>query len=179
MKKRMAFLMSMAITVNMIASVPVCATENFTDTPAVSSAVNEEVMDSEFGDGSDTPEFEDEQVNAEAAGEGENSGKDAPEARPVYDSGFGEDCIYIYFDSSYVDAISKISVNDEEWKKVSSSYSSEFSNKAYILRESDGYIKFALKPSFQLNDIITISSTGYKDLTLKVTEQENSGQLRR
>lgn len=169
MKKRMAFLMSMAITVNMIASVPVCATENFTDTPVVSSAVNEEVMDSEFGDGSDTPEFEDEQVNAEAAGEGENSGKEAPEARPVYDSGFGEDCIYIYFDSSYVDAISKISVNDEEWKKVSSSYSSEFSNKAYILRESDGYIKFALKPSFQLNDIITISSTGYKDLTLKVT----------
>lgn len=100
MKKRMAILMSMAITVNMIASVPVCAVENFTDVPAVSSAISEESADSAFGDGNNTPEFEDEQVNAEIAREGENSGKEAPEARPVYESGYyGGIYIYFYFDS--------------------------------------------------------------------------------
>lgn len=163
MKKRMAILMSMAITVNMIASVPVCATENFTDTPAVSSAISEESADSAFGDGNNTPEFEDEQVNAEVAREGENSGKEAPEASAVYDWGD----IYIYFDSNYVENISTISVNDSIWKKVS--YTWEFSNETYILRTNDRHIQFASTQVFNIGDIITITSTGYKDLTLKVT----------
>lgn len=42
MKKRMAILMSMAIAANMIASVPVCAADIFTDSMTTDSAITQE-----------------------------------------------------------------------------------------------------------------------------------------
>lgn len=44
MKKRMAILMSMAIAANMIASVPVCAADIFTDSMTTDSAITQEQM---------------------------------------------------------------------------------------------------------------------------------------
>ena len=43
MKKRMAILMSMAIAANMIASVPVCAADIFTDSMTTDSAITQEI----------------------------------------------------------------------------------------------------------------------------------------
>lgn len=45
MKKRMAILMSMAIAANMIASVPVCAADIFTDSMTTDSAITQEADD--------------------------------------------------------------------------------------------------------------------------------------
>lgn len=67
MKKRMAILMSMAIAANMIASVPVCATDIFTDSMPTDSAITQETDDDSFSDGSGTPDFADEQENVQAA----------------------------------------------------------------------------------------------------------------
>ena len=54
MKKRMAILMSMAIAANMIASVPVCAADIFTDSMTTDSAITQEADDDSFSDGSGT-----------------------------------------------------------------------------------------------------------------------------
>lgn len=67
MKKRMAILMSMAIAANMIASVPVCAADIFTDSMTTDSAITQEADDDSFSDGSGTPDFADEQENVQAA----------------------------------------------------------------------------------------------------------------
>ena len=53
MKKRMAILMSMAIAANMIASVPVCAADIFTDSMTTDSAITQEADDDSFSDGSE------------------------------------------------------------------------------------------------------------------------------
>ena len=50
MKKRMAILMSMAIAANMIASVPVCAADIFTDSMTTDSAITQEADDDSFSD---------------------------------------------------------------------------------------------------------------------------------
>ena len=52
MKKRMAILMSMAIAANMIASVPVCAADIFTDSMTTDSVITQEADDDSFSDGS-------------------------------------------------------------------------------------------------------------------------------
>ena len=70
MKKRMAILMSMAIAANMIASVPVCATDIFTDSMTTDSTITQEADDDFFSDGSGTPDFADEQENVQAAQDG-------------------------------------------------------------------------------------------------------------
>lgn len=57
MKKRMAILMSMAIAANMIASVPVCAADIFTDSMTTDSVITQEADDDSFSDGSGTPDF--------------------------------------------------------------------------------------------------------------------------
>ena len=57
MKKRMAILMSMAIAANMIASVPVCAADIFTDSMTTDSAITQEADDDSFSDGLGTPDF--------------------------------------------------------------------------------------------------------------------------
>ena len=48
MKKRMAILMSMAIAANMIASVPVCAADIFTDSMTTDSAITQEADDDSY-----------------------------------------------------------------------------------------------------------------------------------
>lgn len=80
MKKRMAILMSMAIAANMIASVPVCAADIFTDSMTTDSAITQEADDDSFSDGSGTPDFADEQENVQVAqDEGTQSVKESPE----------------------------------------------------------------------------------------------------
>lgn len=88
MKKRMAILMSMAIAANMIASVPVCAADIFTDSMTTDSAITQEADDDSFSDGLGTPDFADEQENVQVAqDEGTQSVKEPPEVIAEYESG--------------------------------------------------------------------------------------------
>ena len=170
MKKRMAILMSMAIAANMIASVPVCAADIFTDSMTTDSAITQEADDNSFSDGSGTPDFADEQENVQAAqDEGTQSAKEPPKVTPEYDSGFGSPTYKINgkFGIYYVENIKRISVNGNNLTE--SRFSSWLSKGEYYLcGSSDQYIKFSAD-SFEVNDQIVITSTGYKDLTLKVT----------
>ena len=125
MKKRMAILMSMAIAANMIASVPVCAADIFTDSMTTDSAITQEADDDSFSDGSGTPDFADEQDNVQAAqDEGIQSAKEPPEVKAEYDSGFGNPTYKIngHFGTDYVDYIQQISVNGNNLIKSSSSF---------------------------------------------------------
>lgn len=113
MKKRMAILMSMAIAANMIASVPVCAADIFTDSMTTDSAITQEADDDSFSDGSGTPDFADEQENVQAAqDEGTQSAKEPPEVTTEYDSGFGSPIYKIegQFGSDYFNDTLQISV---------------------------------------------------------------------
>ena len=170
MKKRMAILMSMAIAANMIASVPVCAADIFTDSMTTDSAITQEADDDSFSDGSGTPDFADEQENVQAAqDEGTQSAKEPPEVTTEYDSVFGSSTYKIngQFGIDYVDNIQQISVNGNNLTE--SSFSSYLTKgKYYLCGSSDQYIRFSAD-SFEVNDQIVITSTGYKDLTLKVT----------
>lgn len=170
MKKRMSILMSMAITANMIASVPVCAADIFTDSMTTDSAITQEADDDSFSDGPGTPDFVDEQENVQAAqDEGTQSAKEPPKVTAEYDSVFGSSTYKIngQFGIYYVDNIQQISVNGNNLTK--SSFSSWLTKGEYYLcGSSDQYIKFSAD-SFEVNDQIVITSTGYKDLTLKVT----------
>ena len=170
MKKRMAILMSMAIAANMIASVPVCATDIFTDSMPTDSAITQETDDDSFSDGSGTPDFADEQENVQAAqDEGTQSAKEPPVVTAEYEIVFGSPTYKINgeFGSDYVDNIQQISVNGNNLTKASlSSWLSK--GEYYLCGSSDQYIKFSAN-SFEVNDQIVITSTGYKDLTLKVT----------
>lgn len=110
----MAILMSMAIAANMIASVPVCAADIFTDSMTTDSAITQEADDDSFSDGSGTPDFADEQENVQAAqDEGTQSAKEPPEVTTEYDSVFGSSTYKIngQFGIDYVDNIQQISVN--------------------------------------------------------------------
>lgn len=166
----MAILMSMAIAANMIASVPVCATDIFTDSMTTDSAITQEADDDFFSDGSGTPDFADEQENVQAAqDEGTQNAKEPPEVTAEYDSVFGSSTYKIngQFGIDYVDNIQQISVNGNNLTK--SSFSSYLTKgKYYLCGSSDQYIRFSAD-SFEVNDQIVITSTGYKDLTLKVT----------
>ena len=170
MKKRMVILMSMAIAANMIASVPVCAADIFTDSMTTDSAITQEADDNSFSDGSGTPDFADEQENVQAAqDEGTQSAKEPPEVTAEYDSGFGSPTYKIngQFGTDYVDNIQQISVNGKNLTKASSSFWLK-KGEYYPWGSSDQCIKFS-EDSFEVNDQIVITSTGYKDLTLKVT----------
>ena len=170
MKKRMAILMSMAIAANMIASVPVCATDIFTDSMTTDSAITQEADDDSFSDGSGTPDFADEQENVQAAQDGgAQSAKEPPVVTTEPENVFGTLTYKIkgQFGTDYVDNIQQISVNGNNLTKAS--FSSWLTKGEYYLcGSSDQYIKFSAD-SFEVNDQIVIKSTGYKDLTLKVT----------
>lgn len=180
MKKRMAILMSMAIAANMIASVPVCAADIFTDSMTTDSAITQEADDDSFSDGSGTPDFADEQENVQAAqDEGTQSAKEPPEVTTEYDSVFGSSTYKIngQFGIDYVDNIQQISVNGNNLTE--SSFSSYLTKgKYYLCGSSDQYIRFSAD-SFEVNDQIVITSTGYKDLTLKVTGTGSNGLLKK
>ena len=173
MKKRMAILMSMAIAANMIASVPVCATDIFTDSMPTDSAITQETDDDSFSDGSGTPNFADEQENVQAAQDGgAQSAKEPPKMTAEYDRVFG---IPIYrikgqFGIDYVNNTLQISVRSNNSTANLTKVSSSFSLKKgeYYMHSTDQYIQFSAD-SFTVNDQIVITSTGYKDLTLKVT----------
>ncbi|MDO5817624.1 MAG: hypothetical protein Q4Q26_08420 [Eubacteriales bacterium] len=168
MKKRMAILMSMAIAANMIASVPVCAADIFTDSMTTDSAITQEADDNSFSDGSGTPDFADEQENVQAAqDEGTQNAAEPPEVTVEYASGiFGNVCKLKTSPSSrYVEQISGISINGTEWNEVGGAY--DLKGTTYIKKDSDGYV--GLSPdTLKVGDKIVITSTGYKDLTLKV-----------
>ena len=170
MKKRMAILMSMAIAANMIASVPVCATDIFTDSMTTDSTITQEADDDSFSDGSGTPDFADEQENVQAAqDEGTQNAKEPPVVTTEPENVFGTLTYKIkgQFGTDYVDNIQQISVNGNDLTKAS--FSSWLTKGEYYLcGSSDQYIKFSAD-SFEVNDQIVIKSTGYKDLTLKVT----------
>ena len=169
MKKRMAILMSMAIAANMIASVPVCAADIFTDSMTTDSAITQEADDDSFSDGSGTPDFADEQENVQAAqDEGTQSVKEPPEVIAEYESGsFANVCkLKTSLNSRYVEQITGISINGTEWNEVT--YSWNLTGTTYIKKDSDGYV--GLSPDrLEVGNEIVITSTGYKDLTLKVT----------
>ena len=170
MKKRMAILMSMAIAANMIASVPVCAADIFTDSMTTDSTITQEADDDSFSDGSGTPDFADEQENVQAAqDEGTQNAKEPPVVTTEPENVFGTLTYKIkgQFGTDYVDNIQQISVNGNDLTKAS--FSSWLTKGEYYLcGSSDQYIKFSAD-SFEVNDQIVITSTGYKDLTLKVT----------
>lgn len=169
MKKRMAILMSMAIAANMIASVPVCAADIFTDSMTTDSAITQEADDDSFSDGLGTPDFADEQENVQAAqDEGTQSAKEPPEVIAEYESGsFANVCkLKTSLNSRYVEQITGISINGTEWNEVT--YSWDLTGTTYIKKDSDGYV--GLSPDrLEVGNEIVITSTGYKDLTLKVT----------
>lgn len=169
MKKRMAILMSMAIAANMIASVPVCAADIFTDSMTTDSAITQEADDDSFSDGSGTPDFADEQENVQVAqDEGTQSVKEPPEVIAEYESGsFANVCkLKTSLNSRYVEQITGISINGTEWNEVT--YSWDLTGTTYIKKDSDGYV--GLSPDrLEVGNEIVITSTGYKDLTLKVT----------
>ena len=169
MKKRMAILMSMAIAANMIASVPVCAADIFTDSMTTDSAITQEADDNSFSDGSGTPDFADEQENVQAAqDEGTQSAKEPPEVTTEYESGFFANVCKLKtsLDPRYVEKITGISVNGTEWNEVTGSW--DLKGTTYIKKDSDGYV--GLSPdTLKVGDKIVITSDGYKDLTLKVT----------
>mgnify|MGYP001775388573 FL=1 len=164
MKKRMAILMSMAIAANMIASVPVCAADIFTDSMTTDSAITQEADDDSFSDGSGTPDFADEQENVQAAqDEGTQNAAEPPEVTAKYDWGD----LYLICSEDYITHINKITVNDEQWSKIL--YSWDAAEKTYKLLPTDSKVQFYTSNSISQNDRIVITSTGYKDLTLKVT----------
>ena len=169
MKKRMAILMSMAIAANMIASVPVCAADIFTDSMTTDSAITQEADDDSFSDGSGTPDFADEQENVQVAqDEGTQSVKEPPEVIAEYESGsFANVCkLKTSLNSRYVEQITGISINGTEWNEVTGSW--DLTGTTYIKKDSDGYV--GLSPDrLKVGNEIVITSTGYKDLTLKVT----------
>lgn len=169
MKKRMAILMSMAIAANMIASVPVCAADIFTDSMTTDSAITQEADDDSFSDGLGTPDFADEQENVQVAqDEGTQSVKEPPEVIAEYESGsFANVCkLKTSLNSRYVEQITGISINGTEWNEVT--YSWNLTGTTYIKKDSDGYV--GLSPDrLEVGNEIVITSTGYKDLTLKVT----------
>ena len=169
MKKRMAILMSMAIAANMIASVPVCAADIFTDSMTTDSAITQEADDDSFSDGSGTPDFADEQENVQVAqDEGTQSVKEPPEVIAEYESGlFANVCkLKTSLNSRYVEQITGISINGTEWNEVTGSW--DLTGTTYIKKDSDGYV--GLSPDrLEVGNEIVITSTGYKDLTLKVT----------
>ena len=169
MKKRMAILMSMAIAANMIASVPVCAADIFTDSMTTDSAITQEADDDSFSDGLGTPDFADEQENVQVAqDEGTQSVKEPPEVIAEYESGsFANVCkLKTSLNSRYVEQITGISINGTEWNEVT--YSWDLTGTTYIKKDSDGYV--GLSPDrLEVGNEIVITSTGYKDLTLKVT----------
>ena len=74
--------------------------------------------------------------------------------------------INITSDTYYVDKIKQISVNGTNLTEAD--YSWDLKKGVYLRRSSDQYIEFSAD-SFGVNDQIVITSTGYKDLTLKVT----------
>lgn len=169
MKKRMAILMSMAIAANMIASVPVCAADIFTDSMTTDSAITQEADDNSFSDGSGTPDFADEQENVQAAqDEGTQSTKEPPKVTAEYESGvYGNVCkLQTSLKSRYVEQIKGISVNEEVWNAVKFSW--DFKGKTYIKRNSDCCVELS-PDTLKVGDKIVITSNGYKDLTLKVT----------
>ena len=132
MKKRMAILMSMAIAANMIASVPVCAADIFTDSMTTDSAITQEADDDSFSDGSGTPDFADEQENVQAAqDEGTQSAKEPPEVTAKYEWGD----LYLICSEDYIKNIKKITVNDEQWRQISYFY--EVTEKTYKLIPTD------------------------------------------
>ena len=164
MKKRMAILMSMAIATNMIASVPVCAADIFTDSMTTDSAITQEADDDSFSDGSGTLDFADEQDNVQAAqAEGTQSATEPPEVKAEYDWGD----LYLICSEDYITHITKITVNDEQWSKIL--YSWDAAEKTYKLIPTDSKVQLYTSNSISQNDRIVITSTGYKDLTLKVT----------
>ena len=169
MKKRMAILMSMAIAANMIASVPVCAADIFTDSMTTDSEITQEADDDSFSDGLGTPDFADEQENVQVAqDEGTQSVKEPPEVIAEYESGsFANVCkLKTSLNSRYVEQITGISINGTEWNEVT--YSWNLTGTTYIKKDSDGYV--GLSPDrLEVGNEIVITSTGYKDLTLKVT----------
>ena len=173
MKKRMAILMSMAIAANMIASVPICAADIFTDSMTTDSAITQEADDNSFSDGSGTPDFADEQDNVQVAqDEGTQSAAEPPEVTPEYESGiFGNVCKLKTSPSSrYVDQIKGMSVNGTKWNVVNGPW--DLTGTTYIKKGSDGYV--GLSPdTLKVDDEIVITSDGYKDLTLKVTGTGN------
>ncbi len=160
----MAILMSMAIAANMIASVPVCAADIFTDSMTTDSAITQEADDDSFGDGSGTPDFADEQDNVQAAqAEGTQSATEPPEVKAEYDWGD----LYLICSEDYITHITKITVNDEQWSEIL--YSWDAAEKTYKLIPTDSKVQLYTSNSISQNDRIVITSTGYKDLTLKVT----------
>ena len=169
MKKRMAILMSMAIAANMIASVPVCAADIFTDSMTTDSAITQEADDDSFSDGSGTPDFADEQENVQAAqDEGTQSAKEPPAVTTEYESGFFANVCKLKTspNSRYVEKIKGISVNGTKWNVVTGSW--DLKGTTYIKKDSDGYV--GLSPdTLKVGDKIVITSDGYKNLTLKVT----------
>ena len=170
MKKRMAILMSMAIAANMIASVPVCAADIFTDSMTTDSAITQEADDNSFSDGSGTPDFADEQENVQVAqDEGTQNAKEPPEVTAEYESGFFANVCKLKTSldySGYVDQITGISINGTEWNEVTGSW--DLKGTTYIKKGSDSYV--GLSPdTLNVGNEIVITSTGYKDLTLKVT----------
>ena len=174
MKRRMAFLMSVAITANMFSMTSVYASEEFTDIEA-SARLAEAEMSETWSDGTDILEevFSD---PVESAGEtnginvSENL-KIPPDVSGSYvDEGLGDKYLTITADENYINKISGIVVNDTGWKQSWSKFSLSASQYYLLKNESKIFFKHGSGDGIlKTGDSITIKSTGYQDLELEVT----------
>lgn len=182
MKRRMAFLMSMALTVNAFSVTPAYATDEFTDTEVSASEISADEENETFGDGTEALASGEEAAAAVTAGadeEGKNEDAGQIKAVPVITAsketiamGWSSYLVLSCDDSEYISGITQVKVkheNEEEqiWKECNKS-TFLFSGQYYKEDNKigfDGYQEGVLK----LNDIITVQSTGYQELVLKVT----------
>lgn len=169
MKRRMAFLMSVALTANMFSMTPVYAADEFTDTeisaPKVSTG-DDEV----WSDGSEVVQSGEEFVS-EPATEAEQEQTPPTITGRKYKANFFDSFLTLSCDDlNYIQGITEIKVNDAVWENKTST-SLIWYAKAYYLDTAEKRIFFDASGDGMLkeNDILTIKSTGYKDLTLKVT----------
>lgn len=165
MKRRMAFLMSMALTVNMLSVAPVYAADEFTDTE-ISAPEFSTGDDGVWSDGTGVAQAGQEDVAVTDAGQ-ELDPPAVTGSKETTGLGWSGYLVINCGDSNYVSGITQVKVGNDIWEKRNKStfmYSGQYykeDNKIGF----DGYAGGVLK----LNDIITIQSTGYKELVLKVT----------
>ena len=169
MKRRMAFLMSVALTANMFSITPVYAADEFTDTEISAPEVSTD-DDEVWSDGTEAVQSEQEFTSEAAADAGQEQVPPAI-AGSKYKSGFFDSFLALSCDDSdYIQGITEIKVNDTVWEKKSST-SLIWYAQGYYLDTAEKRVLFDASGDGMLkeNDILTIKSTGYQDLTLKVT----------
>ncbi len=169
MKRRMAFLMSMALTVNMLSVAPVYAADEFTDTE-ISASEFSTGDDGVWSDGRGAAQAGQEDAGVAATDAGQELNPPTITGSKIHPNYFDNFFVLSCDELDYLQGITEITVNTSVWEKKTST-SSIWYQKAYYLDITEKRILFDASGDGMLkeNDILTIKSDGYQDLTLKVT----------